>query len=53
MVSTAAQQRAEDKMKSAKQVQTDSGEAVDLARKLGNDLAQGQAQVVKGLSYYM
>lgn len=31
---------------------TDS-EAVDLARKLGNDLAQGQAQVVKGLSYYM
>lgn len=53
VVSTAAQQRAEDKMKSAKQVQTDSGEAVDLARKLGNDLAQGQAQVVKGLSYYM
>ena len=53
VVSTAAQQRAEDKMKSAKQVQTDSGEAVNLARKLGNDLAQGQAQVVKGLSYYM
>lgn len=53
VVSTAAQQRAEDKMKSAKQIQTDSGEAVSLARKLGNDLAQGQAQVVKGLSYYM
>ena len=32
---------------------TRAGEAVELARKMGNDLAQGQAQVVKGLSYYM
>lgn len=28
-------------------------DGVDLARKMGNDIAQGQAQVVKGLSYYM
>ena len=53
VVSTAAQQRAEDKLESAKQIQTDSGEAVEFARKMGNDIAQGQAQVVKGLSYYM
>lgn len=53
VVSTAAQQRAEDKMKSAKQVQTDSGEAVELARKLGKDAAQGKAQVVPGLAHYL
>lgn len=34
-------------------VESSGTDGVDLARKLGNDLAQGQAQVVKGLSYYM
>lgn len=53
VVSTAAQQRAEDKLESAKQIQTDSGEAVALARKLGKDAAQGKAQVVPGLSHYL
>ena len=53
VVSTAAQQRAEDKLESAKQIQTDSGEAVALARKLGKDAAQGKAQVVPGLAHYL
>lgn len=53
VVSTAAQQRAEDKLESAKQIQTDSGEAVALARKLGKDAAQGTEGMVPGLEYYL
>ena len=53
VVSTAAQQRAEDKLESAKQIQTDSGEAVALARKLGKDAAQGTEGMVSGLEYYL
>lgn len=34
-------------------VESSDTDGVELARKMGNDIAQGQAQVVKGLSYYM
>ena len=34
-------------------VESSGTDGVDLARKLGNDLVQGQAQVVKGLGHYL
>ena len=53
VVSTAAEQRAMDKLTAAQQIKADSGEAVELARKLGKDAAQGKAQVVPGLAHYL
>ena len=51
VVSTAAEQRAMDKLTAAQQIKADSGEAVELARKLGKDAAQGKAQGVPGLAH--
>ena len=41
------------KLTAAQQIKADSGEAVELARKLGKDDAQGKAQVVPGLAHYL